>query len=328
MHGSARRSNPALGWWLTAAVAVASIALLYWLSAPPPHDYEARSDSSAAERACAYEGARDAAEEAARAQDQARVSGSNTRRTQVEVGAAQRRADNAQKCEERARNRADLDAQWRAAYAAERSYLLGLRLRLLALVEIVLLVATVGAAFMAIVHQREIGRRELRAYVGINRKGFMNRDPSDKKFSFVFGMQNTGQTPARYVQYAARLRLLDDPLKDNESIFDRFPVEEDFEDTSKSRIPMYPSDGFDGQTDKLDITMEQFREAMIHGKPTLYGFGFVRYVDVFNEMHTTRFCGVWRASDPEMFAAGRPPRGNPTPDENIVVWSWHDNDFD
>lgn len=172
---------------------LAFFTALVFLSAPTPREYLAQSASSGAEEACAYEQARNAAENAARAYDEARQRRSGVRERQIEAEAAARRAENAKQCEERARNRADLDAQWRAAFAAENAYSMNEKLRWLGIVEIGLLIATVTAAFMAVFDAREHSKRELRAYV----KAHLSEREIvvGKPIRMIFSMTNYGQTP-------------------------------------------------------------------------------------------------------------------------------------
>lgn len=161
MYGGFKRPNAPLGWGIVASVCVALLAFLIWSSESRRAPYVLGSASAGAEQACGYEQARQAASEAADAYDNARQSGVGVSRRRIEADTAERRAQNAHECEERARDRADLDAQWRSAYAAENTYDITQKLRWLAIAELALLIMAVAAAWKAIFDSSAHAERDL-----------------------------------------------------------------------------------------------------------------------------------------------------------------------
>jgi hypothetical protein len=131
--------------------------------------------------------------------------------------------------------------------------------------------------------------RQLRAYVivGEDRGGFGRRD---EKLLAMFVIKNSGQTPARDVHYAARLKLLDFPLK--ESPFIKFPV--DIEEGAKTqKFLVGPNGGTArgyGWSEEKFTSQEADAALMQHQTRRLHCFGLVRYKDVFGETRTTKFC--------------------------------------
>ena len=193
------RPNAPLRWSIILGGVALIVAVLVWLSAPNPQRYLAGAASQSVERACGYDQARRSAEQAAQAYDRARIDRAPTRAREVEANAAARRAEDAKQCEERARNRADLDAQWRSAFAAENTFDAAQKLRFLAIFEIALLVATVAAAFMALFDARKHSERELRAYMCDTNPHIIEHVSNGAVFGREFALhwKNTGATPAR-----------------------------------------------------------------------------------------------------------------------------------
>lgn len=296
MHGGARRSNPALRWSLIAFVFASAVSALVWLSWPEPHTYVTGEASRAAEDACAYEEASRAAANAANAYERARQTGAGARRRQIEADAAQRRAQGAKECEERARNRADLDAQWRSAYATENTYAITNKLRWLAIAEIALLVAAVLAAWMAIFDSRQHAERELRAYMGVDTAQLVKIDV-DGVVTAQLRFKNYGQTPAYDFTYWGTLgwRPVEDAgsesgittIKFPEGSFEKHP--DALED--ESRMTFNPSAGATNNfktkgPPPIAGVVEGYRQ---HGTFAIVLYGKGRYLDAFGEEREIEF---------------------------------------
>jgi len=289
MHVSAWRSHPALRWTIALAIVAIAFAVLLRLSAPEQHVYEARSASDVAELACAYDQHRDAANRAADAYNRARIRGTGIAASRIEADATEHRAQSAQQCEERARNRADLDAQWRAAYAAENAYGMARKSRMLAIVEIGLLLLTVTVAFLAVLDARRHAERELRAYIKVELRGITENVlhmPHHPDLVII----NKGQTPAHDLTFECWWEVRPWPLSEN-AIFKGDPPEQDLE-----KIVLHSGD---------EHPIEPFntRDAVRHAAVETSGanplqrmliFGLVSYRDAFSKSRETQFCFVVR----------------------------------
>lgn len=104
---------------------------------------------------------------------------------------------------------------------------------------------------------------------------------------FNWSITNTGRTPARILEIAARYRLIQSleripPVPEYEGDLEKIPLYEMLlipQGRYWSFQPLEPS----------NLTPDQIT-AIRNGQRTLFAYGYVVYLDVFGDRHETRFC--------------------------------------
>jgi hypothetical protein len=136
-------------------------------------------------------------------------------------------------------------------------------------------------------------------------------DDPDVFLTFTWSIKNVGRTPARLVEtYATALRV-----KDIKAILPS--PEYQAKPQPMNNFLLVPNDsvGLAWLVEPLGepFTLEEINDIKRH-KLTLLAYGFVRYLDIFGNEHTTRFCHRYmvRDSGGEGFEAyfGAPPEYN------------------
>ena len=202
---------------------------------------------------CHYVEASDAAQKADQEYQRAeRSRAPKARRDQYEAAqkAAERRQEDAARCEQRAREWSDLRAQWQSAHAAVASAITARNQVFWTIVEIIALIVTIGVGITAIIitklvadqqieairqegaaaaarfqeeigearaanaAAKEAGQAQVRAYLQIRQAFVSIRDAEgDTAPLFRIIVANSGNSPARHFRWAAEAVVLLDDIR-------------------------------------------------------------------------------------------------------------------
>lgn len=144
-----------------------------------------------------------------------------------------------------------------------------------------LVIATAGLVYYA----RDTGRRQLRAYVSATPNNLIYNIGPPPNIRYRFSIINHGQTPAYHVTDTALVDIFPYPLPPNFN----FP---DFPSPHPSRIVLHPdARTYSGEAHATrSFAAQEIGQIVTGNQCRLYIFGVVRYVDIFKEPHTTKFC--------------------------------------
>jgi hypothetical protein len=207
---------------------------------------------------------------------------SERRRKDAALARALDRLELAGACEERARSRSDLAAQWYNAVAARNMASLTEGQRYFALAEIFALLATVFAALAALWDSRRHAEVSLRAYLSVKSDDVVLQPlVAGKAVRYKVTLVNTGQTPARKV-----VTLHTETVRSLPLARDAFAA--DMPENPPARMnlgagsELYLTKG-DAIIDQTDIDLIKAKRA------ALFVFGLVTYEDVFGRQHRMTF---------------------------------------
>jgi hypothetical protein len=134
--------------------------------------------------------------------------------------------------------------------------------------------------------------------VGSERGWMVTRLPSmnsDRgKIVYSCFIQNTGKTPCRIVKMGIRISKTDS--------FAKIPLIPDYGEAKHfNQILVAPIDSIHTEKAELLLVDNEFQD-VFSGKLFLYGYGFVRYLDIFardeRDIRETRFCHCSQAPEP------------------------------
>jgi hypothetical protein len=195
---------------------------------------------------------------------------------------------------------ADLKAQMDMAFWAKLMFIATTASLGISLLGLYFLMLSLRQTREAISTDREVGHAQVRAYVDVTPLG-MDMIAEGKALTVHFKIENTGQSPAKRLQYIAYAFLAEPKLvADTKTLVVPIVDIKHGGSTIKAGGHIFGDASTDGPLAKSDIDM--MADCTTH---RMYVAGLITYLDVFNTEQWTKFCYYIQAGNGPIKVQGR-----------------------